>query len=51
VFDAIADPAVTARRLLTYDVRRLIAVEPSATAAAAIAGLRGIFRMTGLGSS
>jgi hypothetical protein len=49
VFGAIGDPAVTARRLLAYDVRRLIAVEPSAATAAAIAGLRGIFRMTGLG--
>lgn len=49
VFDAIADDAVKSRRLLTYDVRRVLAVEPSATTAAAIAGLRGVFRMTGLG--
>jgi hypothetical protein len=49
VFDAIADPAVTTRRLLTYDVRRLLAAEPNAATAAAIAGLQGVFRMTGLG--
>ena len=30
-------------------MRRVLAVEPSATTAAAIAGLRGVFRMTGLG--
>ena len=40
VFDAIADEAVKTNRLLTYDVRRLLKVEPSA-AAAAIEGLRG----------
>ena len=49
VFDAIADAALKTRRLLTYDVRRMLAVEPSAATAAAIAGLRGVFRMTGLG--
>jgi hypothetical protein len=49
VFDAIADEAVKTRRLLTYDVRRLLAVEPSATTRGTIAGLRGVFRMTGLG--
>lgn len=31
VFDAIADEAVKSQRLLTYDVRRVLAVEPSAT--------------------
>ena len=49
VFDAIADPEVKTRRLLTYDVRRLLLVEPSAATAATIAGLRGVFRMSGLG--
>jgi hypothetical protein len=49
VFDAIADEAVKTQRLLTYDVRRLLAVEPSTATAGAIRGLRGVFRMTGLG--
>jgi hypothetical protein len=49
VFDTIADEAVKSQRLLTYDVRRVLAVEPSATTAAAIAGQRSVFRMTGLG--
>ena len=49
VFDTIADEAVKSQRLLTYDVRRVLTVEPSATTTAAIAGLRGVFRMTGLG--
>ena len=48
VFDAIADEAKT-KRLLTYDVRRLVKVEPSAATVAAIKELRGAFRMTGLG--
>jgi hypothetical protein len=34
---------------LTYDVRRVLAAEPSTTTTAAIAGLRGVYRMTGLG--
>lgn len=49
VFDAIADPDVKARRLLTYDVRRMLAVEPSPATVATLAGLRGVFRMSGLG--
>jgi hypothetical protein len=49
VFDAIADQAVKTRRLLTYDVRRLLTVEPSVATSATVAGLRGVFRMTGLG--
>jgi hypothetical protein len=49
VFDAIADEAVKTNRLLTYDVRRLLNVEPSAATVSAIKGLRGVFRMTGLG--
>lgn len=48
-FDAIADQAVKTQRLLTYDVRRLLVVEPSRATQATIAGLRGVFRMTGLG--
>jgi hypothetical protein len=49
VFDQIPDQAARAQRLLTYDVRRLLAVRPSATTAATITGLRGVFRTTGLG--
>jgi hypothetical protein len=48
VFDAIAD-AVKADRLLRYDVRQLLEVAPSAATTATIAGLRGVFRRTGLG--
>jgi hypothetical protein len=49
VFDAIADDAIKTKRLLTYDVRRILAVEPSADTTATINGLRGVFRETGLG--
>ena len=49
VFDAIADQAMKTNRPLTYDVRRLLKVEPSAATVASINGLRGVFRMTGLG--
>lgn len=48
-FDAIPSAALKAHRLLTYDVRRFLSVRPNATTAAAVAGLRGVFRMTGLG--
>jgi hypothetical protein len=48
-FDAIGDAGLKARRLLTYDVRRLLAFQPSEATAATIAGLRGVFRPTGLG--
>jgi hypothetical protein len=55
VFDAIADPEARTRRLLAYDVRRpydvrrLLAVEPSLATATLLAGLRGVFRMSGIG--
>jgi hypothetical protein len=49
VFDQIADQATKTERLLTYDVRRLLAFRPSAASAATITGLRGAFRTTGLG--
>ncbi len=49
VFDAITDDDVRTRRLLTYDVRRILEVVPSGATADAIAGMRGVFRMTGLG--
>ncbi len=48
-FDAIADQAIKTQRLLTYDVRRVLALEPSRSTSAMIAGLRGVFRTTGLG--
>jgi hypothetical protein len=49
VFDQIPDQAVRTQRLFTYDVRRLLSVEPSTPTAATITGLRGVFRTTGLG--
>jgi hypothetical protein len=49
LFDAISNPEVKTRRLLTYDVRRMLTVEPSPATAATLAGLRGVFRMSGLG--
>jgi hypothetical protein len=48
-FDAIDRPAVKTRRLLEYDVRRFLSVGPNASTSATIAGLQGVFRMTGLG--
>lgn len=48
-FDNIPDTAVKTRRLLTYDVRKLLTINPGKTTAETIAGLRGVFRMTGLG--
>lgn len=48
-FDAIASTDVRTRRLLTYDVRRVLAIEPSAATATTVAGLRGVFRTSGLG--
>jgi len=41
VFDAIADQAVKTNRLLTYDVRRLLRVEPARRPWRAITGLPG----------
>jgi hypothetical protein len=49
VFDSIADEATRNERLVSYDVRRLVAIEPSRATARAIAGLRGVLRTTGLG--
>ncbi|WP_026552451.1 hypothetical protein [Arthrobacter sp. H20] len=49
VFDAIADPELRNRRLLAYDVRRMLAVEPSSATATTLAGLRGFYRTSGLG--
>lgn len=49
VFDAIADQATRTRRLLAYDVHRLLTIRPSLATEAAIAGLRGILRPTGIG--
>jgi hypothetical protein len=49
VFDAIADADAKRERLLRYDVRRLLAIEPSRSTATMIAGLGGVFCSTGLG--
>lgn len=49
VFDQIPDQTVRTQRLLTYDVGRLLAFQPSAPTAATVTGLRGVFRATGLG--
>jgi hypothetical protein len=48
-FDAITDEAAKTQRLLTYDVRRVLTVQPSRATQVSIAGLRGVFRMSGLG--
>lgn len=49
VFAAAADSRAGTKRLLGYDVRQLLTVTPTAATAALIAGLRGVFRTTGLG--
>lgn len=48
-FGQIADDTARMQRLLTYDVRRLLAFTPSPATTALITGLRGVFRTTGLG--
>jgi hypothetical protein len=48
-FSAIADDEARTSRLLTYDVRKVLVVEPSAGTVQLIAGMQGIFRATGLG--
>jgi hypothetical protein len=48
VFDALpADEQV--ERLLTYDARQVVQIAPDAATSAAIAGLGGVFRATGVG--
>jgi len=49
VFDQINDPAQKDARLLTYDVRPFLTVEPTPTTAKALAGYRCLFRATALG--
>ncbi|GFO54798.1 hypothetical protein GMSM_18050 [Geomonas sp. Red276] len=49
IFDLIADQDRRTGRLLTYDVRRLLAMAPTASTAAAIAGFGGVCKETGLG--
>ena len=49
VFDQISDPARKDARLLTYDVRPFLTVEPTPTTARALAGYRCFFRATALG--
>lgn len=48
-FGSIADANLATTRLLTYDTRRFLRVEPSEATATIVAGLRGVFRQTGLG--
>jgi hypothetical protein len=48
-FGAIADDGLARRRLLTYDVRRILRVVPSEATATLVSGLGGVFRTTGLG--
>ncbi|QDA61602.1 hypothetical protein [Hymenobacter jejuensis] len=48
VFDALLD-AVQLKRLLTYDVRSFLAIEPTPATAQALQGLRGVFKSTALG--
>ncbi|HKY16495.1 MAG TPA: hypothetical protein VJM33_16330 [Microthrixaceae bacterium] len=48
-FDSIANASTRRQRLLTYDVRRVLGADPSLSTMETIAGLRGVFRMTGLG--
>jgi hypothetical protein len=48
-FGAITDVGTRTSRLLTYDVRRILLVEPAAETARLIAGMQGVFRATGLG--
>lgn len=49
VFDAVTDDAARARRLQSYDARRIVAVTPTRPTRELVAGLRGVFRATGLG--
>lgn len=49
VFDSASAAPSDLRRLLSYDIRRLLSVQPSAATADVVAGLRGVMRMTGLG--
>ena len=48
-FDDIADAQARTRRLLRYDARQFLRIRPSGATAALLAGLRGVFRTTGLG--
>ncbi len=48
-FDSIADQAKRDERLLTYDVRPLLAVRPTPSAEEALRALRCLFRPTALG--
>jgi len=49
VFDLIADPAKRDTRLLTYDVRKLLTIEPTRATSRTLAGLRCVFKPTTLG--
>lgn len=49
ILDLIVDPQRRDRRLLEYDMRRFLAVIPTASTAGAIAGFGGIYKEMGLG--
>lgn len=48
-FGAIGNDDIARRRLLTYDMRRFLAVTPSTSTLETVAGLGGVVRSTGLG--
>lgn len=49
VFDSASTEPAMERRLTSYDVRRILTVQPTAATAETVAGLRGVFRMSELG--
>jgi hypothetical protein len=49
IFDLIAASETKERRLLNYDMRNFLAVAPTASSAATIAGFGGVFKEMGLG--
>lgn len=48
-FGSIANADLATSRLLTYDARKFVRVEPSGQTSDFVAGLRGVFKQTGLG--
>jgi hypothetical protein len=50
LFDELPDE-LKRRRLLTYDARSFLSVEPTSDTAALLAGLKAVFKPTGLGKT
>lgn len=48
-FGAIADERTRTARLLTYDVRKVLTIEPSPATHELVAGMRGVFKASALG--